>query len=81
LLHYFPTAHYRLGVALIRLKHYERAAQAMEVAVSMRPGMRDAHRYLAGLYMRLNNPEKGNVHRNIARQLSDTHEHATVAWH
>jgi tetratricopeptide (TPR) repeat protein len=30
LMHHFPAGHYRLGVALVRLKHYQRAAQAME---------------------------------------------------
>ena len=69
LLHHFPTAHYRLGVALVRLRHYERAVQAMEVAVSMRPGLRDAHRYLAALNMQLNNREKANIHRKIAHEL------------
>jgi tetratricopeptide (TPR) repeat protein len=70
LLHHFPIAHFRLGVALVRLRHFERAIQAMEVAVSMRPGMLDAHRYLAALYTQENNSEKANAHRKIARQLS-----------
>jgi tetratricopeptide (TPR) repeat protein len=79
LLHHFPTAHFRLGVALIRLRHYERAIQAMEVAVSMRPGMLDAHRYLAALYSQQNSPEKANAHRKIARQLSGARGHVTGA--
>lgn len=76
LLHHFPAGHFRLGVALVRLKHYLRAAQAMEVAVSMRPGMLDAHRYLAALYMSLNDPAKAIVHRKIARRLWDAREHS-----
>ena len=44
---------------------YERAAQAMQVAVSMRPSMLDAHRYLAALYMRLDNPDKAMIHRKL----------------
>lgn len=74
LLHHFPAGHFRLGVALVRLKDYQRAAQAMEVAVSMRPGMLDAHRYLAALYMSLDDPAKALVHRKIARRLWDARE-------
>lgn len=79
LLHHFPAGHFRLGVALVRLKHYRRAAQAMEVALSMRPGMLDAHRYLAALYMCLDDPAKAIVHRKIARQLWDARERSRAA--
>jgi predicted AlkP superfamily phosphohydrolase/phosphomutase/tetratricopeptide (TPR) repeat protein len=81
LVHHFPAAHFRLGVALVRLKQYERAAQAMQLAISMRPGMLDAHRYLAALYMLQNDPEKALVHRKIARRLWDAREQMTHVEH
>jgi predicted AlkP superfamily phosphohydrolase/phosphomutase/tetratricopeptide (TPR) repeat protein len=81
LMHHFPAGHFRLGVALARLKHYQRAVQAMEVAISMRPGMLDAHRYLAALYMTLDDPAKAIVHRKIARQLWDARERSRAGAH
>lgn len=81
LLHHFPAGHFRLGVALVRLKDYERAAKAMEVALAMRPGMLDAHRYLAALYVTLNDPERAIVHRKIARRLWDARERSRDGVH
>ena len=43
-------AHLHLGEALMRMGMHERAAQALEVAVRQRPGIRKAHFWLTQLY-------------------------------
>ena len=69
LMHFFPAGHYRLGVALARLKQYDRAAHAIELALSMQPGFLNAHRYLVGLYTLLNEPARAMLHRHKARAI------------
>jgi tetratricopeptide (TPR) repeat protein len=69
LLHYFPRAHFMLGVALARLGWYDRAVKAFEVTLLLRPGMPIAHRYLAALYGKLNDPERSLMHRRRAQML------------
>lgn len=79
LMHYFPRAHLQLGVALARLGWLERAAAAFETGLRLRPTMVAAHRYLAALYLRLNDPAKANLHAENVRRLSranqTTHAH------
>ena len=48
LVHYFPRAHFMLGVALAKLGWYDRAVKAFEVALTLRPGMPIIHRYPRG---------------------------------
>ncbi|MBQ89789.1 MAG: hypothetical protein CL433_13275 [Acidimicrobiaceae bacterium] len=48
--YHYPAAHFHLGEALIALGEYERAAQALEVALTQNPGIRRAHMLLADLY-------------------------------
>jgi predicted AlkP superfamily phosphohydrolase/phosphomutase/tetratricopeptide (TPR) repeat protein len=67
--HFFPEAHYALGVALTWAKSYEYAVKAFEVAVSMEPGMIDAHRYLASIFRHLARPVDAGRHRQIAERL------------
>jgi Tfp pilus assembly protein PilF/arylsulfatase A-like enzyme len=69
LLHFYPLAHYHLGVALVRLGWYDRAIEALEVAVSMQPAMVNGHRYLASIHRKLGDREKAQCHRRIAEAL------------
>jgi hypothetical protein len=51
---------------LARLNWPERAAQAFEMGLQMRPGVLAAHRYLARIYGRLGLTEKARFHREAA---------------
>ena len=71
LLHYLPRAHFNLGVALARMKDYERSAVAFENACHNHGSMLSGHRWLCHLYTRfLNDPEKADRHKNRCDQLS-----------
>ncbi|CAN5386793.1 hypothetical protein BH09PLA1_BH09PLA1_23570 [soil metagenome] len=67
--HFFPLAHYHLGVAMAHLGWTERAAKAMEIALSMLPGMAAAHRYLARLYLLLSDPTRAGLHSVAAQKI------------
>ncbi len=69
IIHHSPFAHYHLGVALIRLGQRDRAVQAFEIALSMRPGMVRAHRWLALIYGRQGDTEWSNKHLEAAKAL------------
>jgi len=48
-----PTAHYYLGLSLIRLRHFDDAQKEFELAISNGgENLAQAHRYLGGLYQR-----------------------------
>jgi tetratricopeptide (TPR) repeat protein len=64
--HFFPAAHFQLGAVLARLNWPERAVQAFETGLQMRPGVLVVHRYLARLYGRLGQTEKARFHRKAA---------------
>jgi predicted AlkP superfamily phosphohydrolase/phosphomutase/tetratricopeptide (TPR) repeat protein len=49
-----PAAHYQLGVAMARMGHPERAATALEAALSLAPEMKRARRQLAQVRARIN---------------------------
>jgi tetratricopeptide (TPR) repeat protein len=68
--HFLPTAHYHLGVALTRLEQFSRATIAFETALSMVPGMLNAHRWLAALHGSLGGDfVKQQQHRSAAIEL------------
>jgi tetratricopeptide (TPR) repeat protein len=50
--HFLPMGHYCLGVALGRMNHLERAELAFRTALSMAPGLLNAHRWLVAIYRR-----------------------------
>ena len=69
--HASPAGHFALGLALARLGHFDRAAVALETAVSMAPGMLNAHRFLAAIHARpQGDKSKAGHHRDMAAQLS-----------
>jgi len=71
--HFFPAAHFQLGLILARLRWIERAAQAFETGLTMWPGALVAHRYLARLYTRLGLDAKAKIHRAAGtRRVSAT---------
>lgn len=47
----FPMAHYHLGVALLNLKEFEHAAQALELSLKFLPNLAKARTYLVDIYM------------------------------
>lgn len=66
-LYHFPTAHFHLGVALMRLGWVDRAEQAFQVCVAQRPVFRDAHHWLARIYNDyLRQPERAAHHYRLA---------------
>lgn len=67
--HFFPAAHFQLGIVLARLNWPERAAQAFEMGLQMRPGAILAHRYLARIHSRLGNAEKARFHRETLKTV------------
>ncbi|RLD11279.1 MAG: hypothetical protein DRI44_03930 [Chlamydiae bacterium] len=69
IIHQQPLAHFHLGVALIRLGKTEQAIQAFEIAVSMKPGLIRAHRWLSLIYRQTGNRAKADVHHNIVNTL------------
>ncbi len=48
--HHLPIGHYALGVALARLRQFDRAQIAFETAISVLPGLAPAHRWLERIY-------------------------------
>ncbi|MGH7983807.1 MAG: alkaline phosphatase family protein [Candidatus Udaeobacter sp.] len=71
LLHRLPLAHFNLGVALARSGENERATVAFETALRFRPGMTNAHRYLATIHKSEGgNREKAEFHRSEALRLT-----------
>ena len=72
LLHHLPLAHYHLGVSLAHIGWPERAIQAFEQCLSMKPNMEAAHRWLAQIYKNaLSNSEKATYHSQKANELVD----------
>ena len=71
LLHHLPLGHYHLGVSLAHLGWPERAVQAFEQCLSMKPDTEAAHRWLAQIYEKaLNNRDKAKYHSQKANELS-----------
>ncbi len=69
-LHFFPAAHFHLGLALVGLGDHARAVQAFETALALAPGHRDAHRWAATLHRKLGNRAKAAEHRRAAEDLA-----------
>jgi tetratricopeptide (TPR) repeat protein len=68
--HYLPLGHLVLGFALTRLRQLDRARIAFETAISIAPGMLNAHRWLAAIHSQPGgDPVKAAEHREIAREL------------
>ncbi len=69
-IYHYPLAHYLLGLALIGMKEYERAAGALRAAISFNPNFPEAHRRLAALLeKRLGDEPAAKEHRRLARQM------------
>ena len=71
--HEFPEAHFQLGALLSRLGWYERAVQAFEITLRLRPGFVLAHRYLARIHGHLGRRESARRHREAAEGLTAAH--------
>jgi tetratricopeptide (TPR) repeat protein len=68
-LHDFPLAHFQLGAVLSRLRETDRAIQAFEICIAMRPQFAFAYRYLARLYYQRGEIQKALHARSTARHL------------
>ncbi len=69
LLHDFPIAHFQLGAMLSRLGWLERAMQAFDICLAMRPDFALAHRYVSLISQRLGDTQKSAKHREIAKRI------------
>jgi len=70
LLYHFPAAHLNLGIALAKMRMYERAIEAFRVTLTMAPGLIRAHRYLSYIYeYQLKDKEKANEQIEMMKQL------------
>jgi Flp pilus assembly protein TadD len=65
LIHYFPSAHFHLGVALHGAGREEQAIAAFETCLSMRYQLNKTHYRLAVLY-RLRDPIRAKRHQELA---------------
>lgn len=69
-LYHYPMGHFLLGIALARLKNYERSADAFRVALSLNPNFPQAHLRLAFLLQRrLNDPVAAAEHLRTYREM------------
>ena len=65
-----PQAHFLLGLALMGLKDYARAAEAFRAAISFNPNFAEAHARLAVLLGKhLGDGESAREHRLLARRM------------
>lgn len=69
--HFYPAAHFQLGVVLARLNQPARAALALEQGLLMNPGVLAVHRYLARLYYRLGDFGKSHDHHQAINRLRE----------
>ena len=67
--HFLPEGHFQLGAVLTKLNFPERAIQAFETGLSMRPGHVPAHRFLARLYRHIGRTDRAAHHRQRIREL------------
>lgn len=67
--HFYPEAHYMLGVTLVWMKDFPHAIQSLKAAVSMQPGYINAHRYLASIYRHMGDRASARPHREQAERL------------
>jgi predicted AlkP superfamily phosphohydrolase/phosphomutase/tetratricopeptide (TPR) repeat protein len=69
-IYHYPLAHFLLGLALVGMKEYERAAEAFRAAISFNPNFPEAHVRLAALLeKRLGDAESAREHRRMARRM------------
>ncbi len=64
--HFFPKAHYQLGVALEGLGMIDRALLSFNTAVQMQPQFPDAHRRLASIFRKKGDVLKAMRHESAA---------------
>jgi len=70
--HFLPLGHFCLGIALSRLAQFDRAELAFRTALSMAPGMINAHRWLVAIYRhRGSDPEKVLEHQRAIAELKN----------
>lgn len=67
--HFYPEAHYMLGVTLCWMKDYPHAIQSLKAAISMQPGYLNAYRYLASIYRHLGDRANARANREQAERL------------
>jgi lipopolysaccharide biosynthesis regulator YciM len=68
-MHYFPRAHFALGMTLARMGWHDRAVNALKVALAQAPHFVSAHRLLVVCYNRLGLPDQAIVHRQMVQKI------------
>jgi hypothetical protein len=61
------------------MKDYDHAIQSFKVAVSMQPGMIDAHRYIASIYRHLDDRRSARSFRDATERLLHARAQGEVA--
>jgi tetratricopeptide (TPR) repeat protein len=72
LLQMFPDAHYTLGAALAWMKDYPNAIKSFKLAISLQPGMIEAHRFLAAIYEHRGDAAHAAEHRDTVARLVES---------
>jgi tetratricopeptide (TPR) repeat protein len=68
--YHYPLAHYLLGLALVGMKEYGRAAAAFGAAISFNPNFPEAHMRLAAVMEKqLGDAEGAREHRRLAQRM------------
>ncbi len=70
LLHFYPFAHFLLGIAMLRLGHSDRATLAFEATVALNPAFWPAHLRLARL-LKVQDPDSAAWHLENARAFRE----------
>lgn len=79
--HFLPAGHFVLGTALARMGHFERAILALEMAVSLAPGMLNAHRMLLAIHKRAGGDKhQAAKERDIVQELGIQRSRQSGAW-
>jgi tetratricopeptide (TPR) repeat protein len=63
-----PAAHYRLGLALMRMDRFTEAAAALEMAAQLIPQLAGPHRWLAAIYEGTDGVRAAE-HRRLGREI------------
>jgi tetratricopeptide (TPR) repeat protein len=75
----FADAHYTLGVILAWMGDLPKAVKSFNLALTLRPGLIDAHRFLAAVHARRGDAAPASEHRQKAADLIASRERDTAA--
>jgi tetratricopeptide (TPR) repeat protein len=68
----YPDAHYTLGVCLAWLGDFRHALQSFQLAVSLQPGLIEAHRFMAAVHRAVGEDGPAAEHKRMADRLTES---------